>query len=435
VIAWSGVALILFAIFAFSIETPFPGEYALVPCVGAACLIYAGPQTVLGRVLSLRPVVFIGLISYSIYLWHWPLLVFARYLILRELFVWEKAALILFSVIVAAASWGYVEKPFRTQGKILRKFLLPIAATAIGVFVVASAAGEFGNGFPQRFDPAIRSLVETADRPPDRCNTPRIAGSHRLCRVGAEGTEPATFVVWGDSHSGSISPAFMGFMRNAMLSGYAASRGRCAPLANVIMAPGATGGACRDFNDEVLKVTTEESIRTVVLAAKWADYAEGKNFSMDDGSTPLFLKDDVMGNSDRRQNVVVFSRGLERTVAALARANKNVIIVASVPEMKFSVPYALARRQMFNLDTDIRVKSFEYHQRQINVLAGLNRLQRLYGAKIVYPHQVLCPKDYCEFMGDGMLYYSDSNHLTEFGARLLSPLFDILESVPTAHRP
>src|SRR5439155_9259827 len=118
-IAWSGLALIFFAFFAFSIETPFPGEYALVPCIGAACLIYAGPQTVLGRMLSLRPVVFIGLISYSLYLWHWPLLVFARYCILRELFVWEKTALILFSAILAVISWEYIEKPFRTQGKIL----------------------------------------------------------------------------------------------------------------------------------------------------------------------------------------------------------------------------------------------------------------------------------------------------------------------------
>ena len=58
------------------------------------------------------------------------------------------------------------------------------------------------------------------------------------------------------------------------------------------------------------------------------------------------------------------------------------------------------------------------------------------GNKIVYPHQVLCAKAYCEFMGDGMVYYSDSNHLTEFGARLLSPLFeDILQSTPTARRP
>jgi hypothetical protein len=178
-----GLGTYFFAIFAFSIETPFPGEYALVPCIGAACLIYAGPQTVLGRMLSLRPVVFIGLISYSLYLWHWPLLVFARYFVLRDLFVWEKAAFILLSVIVAAISWAYVEKPFRTQGKIQSRFLIPMATAAIGIFVVASGAGEFSRGFPQRFDPPVRNLVETKERSPDRCDAPRTVGSHRLCRV------------------------------------------------------------------------------------------------------------------------------------------------------------------------------------------------------------------------------------------------------------
>jgi peptidoglycan/LPS O-acetylase OafA/YrhL len=435
-IAWSGVALILFAFFAFSVETPFPGEYALVPCIGAACLIYAGPQTVLGRMLSLRPVVSIGLISYSLYLWHWPLLVFARYFVLRDLFIWEKTALILLSVVIATVSWAYVEKPFRAQGKIQSRFLIPMATVAIGIFAVASGTGEFSRGFPQRFDPAVRSLLETTERLPDRCDPSRTVGSHRLCRVGAQGIEPPTFVVWGDSHSESVSPAFMDIMQGEMLSGYAARRGRCAPLVNVIMASGETGRTCRDFNDMILKVATEENIRTVVLAAKWADYAEGTNFSADDGSTPLFLKDDLSDNSDRRQNVVVFSRGLERTVAALAHANKSIIFVASVPEIKFSVPYALARRQMLNLNTDIRLKSFEYHQRQINVLTELGRLQRLYGAKIVYPHQVLCAEDYCEVMGDGKVYYRDSNHLTEFGARLLSPLFEgILQSTPTTRRP
>ena len=124
-LAWSGLALLLFSIFAFSVDTPFPGEYALLPCIGAACVIYAGPQTIVGRVLSLRPVVFTGLISYSLYLWHWPLLIFARYVVLRDLLLWEKLALILLSGMVATLSWAYVEKPFRTLGKIPSRFLLP----------------------------------------------------------------------------------------------------------------------------------------------------------------------------------------------------------------------------------------------------------------------------------------------------------------------
>jgi len=197
----------------------------------------------------------------------------------------------------------------------------------------------------------------------------------------------------------------------------------------VTMQSGATGKVCRDYNDEAVRIATERNIRTVFLSAKWAAYAEGTHFSVDEGGPSVFLRDDVSNKSDRHQNIEVFSRGLERTVAALVHAGKNVIIVASVPEMKVSVPHALARRHMFNLDTDIRLELADYLQRQAHVFSELDKMQRRYGAKIVYPHQILCANGYCDVMRDGIVLYSDSNHLTEFGARLLSPLFEELSHV------
>jgi peptidoglycan/LPS O-acetylase OafA/YrhL len=423
-LAWSGLALLLFSVFAFSVDTPFPGEYALLPCIGAACLIYAGPDTIVGRALSLRPVVLIGLISYSLYLWHWPLLIFARYVVLRDFLLWEKLALILLSGLVATLSWAYVEKPFRTLGKIPSRFLLPLAGGGIGIFVVASIAGEFSRGLPQRFDRAFRSLVEATVRMPDQCQAPHSVGSHRFCRIGAQDITPATFVMWGDSHAGAVLPAFMDIVQRETLSGYTAGLGNCAPLVGVVMMSGATGKTCRDFNDETARIATEKNIRTVFLAAKWAAYAEGTHFSIDDGGPSVFLRDDSSNSSDRRQNVNVFSRGLERTVAALAHAEKNVIIVASVPEMKVSVPHALTRKHMFNFNTDIRLEFSDYLQRQIHVFSEFDKMQRRYGAKIIYPHQILCANGYCEIMRDGVALYGDSNHLTEFGAKLLSPLFE-----------
>ena len=432
-LAWSGSALLLFSVFAFSIDTPFPGEYALLPCIGAACVIYAGPQTIVGRALSLRPVVFIGLISYSLYLWHWPLLIFARYVVLRDLVPWEKLALVLLSGMIATLSWAYVEKPFRTLGKIPSRFLLPLAAGGIGIFVVASIAGEVSRGFPQRFDRAFRSLVEATVRMPDQCQTSHAVGPHRFCRLGVQDITPATFVMWGDSHAGMVSPAVMDIVQRETLSGYTAGRGNCAPLVGVTMISGATGKMCRDLNDETARIATEKSIRTVFLAAKWAAYAEGTHFSVDEGGPSVFLRDDSSNTSDRRQNIQVFSRGLERTVAPLVHAGKTVIIVASVPEMKVSVPHALTRKHMFNLDTDIRLEFSDYLQRQIHVFSEFDKMQKRYGAKIIYPHQILCANGFCETMRDGVALYSDSNHLTEFGAKLLRPLFE--ESWLAARKP
>jgi SGNH domain (fused to AT3 domains) len=373
--------------------------------------------------LSLKPMVFVGLISYSAYLWHWPLLVFTRYLILRELLLWEKAVLILLSLVVASMSWAYVERPFRTLGRVPGRSLFRLAGAALGIFVVVSAVGEFSRGLPHRFDPAIRNLVAATERLPAPCDTPESVNSNRLCRVGAQDIEPATFLIWGDSHAGSMSPAIVEIMQHEMLSGQIAVRGRCAPLLGVMMLSGATARACRQFNEEVIKIATRTNIQLVFLHAQWAAYAEGTNFSVDDGAASIFLKDDSSHKSDRRQNIAVFSRGLERTVAALADAGKNIVLVASVPEMKFSIPHALARKHVFNLDVSIRMDLPDYFQRQMNVLNEITRLQRPYGAKIIYPHQMLCAKGYCEAMRDGVAYYGDTQHLTEAGAKLLTPLF------------
>jgi peptidoglycan/LPS O-acetylase OafA/YrhL len=127
-LALAGIALIGYAVFAFSPATPFPGSAALIPCLGAALVIYAGEDdgtTLAGKVLSLWPLAFVGLISYSLYLWHWPLLVFARYWTIVPLTVWQSAAIVTTSFILAAFSWRYIEQPFlRKRPAIPRRILL-----------------------------------------------------------------------------------------------------------------------------------------------------------------------------------------------------------------------------------------------------------------------------------------------------------------------
>src|SRR5207248_1336844 len=101
----AGLALVGFAVFAYSADTPFPGEAAIVPCLGAVLLIYAGAgESAVGWVLRRRPVVATGLVSYSLYLWHWPLLVFAKYAPFRELTALETWSLIALSGLCAGLS-------------------------------------------------------------------------------------------------------------------------------------------------------------------------------------------------------------------------------------------------------------------------------------------------------------------------------------------
>jgi len=116
VASWVGGALIAFSIWGLSSRSAFPGWNAAFPCLGAALLIYAGPQAMLNRWLSTAPAVGVGLISYSLYLWHWPLLAFGAAIAMRPLHPQEAAVAVALAFLLAWLSYRFVETPFRRPG-------------------------------------------------------------------------------------------------------------------------------------------------------------------------------------------------------------------------------------------------------------------------------------------------------------------------------
>ena len=117
VAAWLGLLMIAASMLFYNAETPFPGWAAIPPVAGSAIFIWANgrQQTSAGQLLSFRPVVFIGLISYSLYLWHWPILVFIKHVIIDISLPWKLGILIV-SLILSVLSWKWVETPFRRKG-------------------------------------------------------------------------------------------------------------------------------------------------------------------------------------------------------------------------------------------------------------------------------------------------------------------------------
>jgi hypothetical protein len=142
-----GLLLIGYAVFAFSKETPFPGAYALVPTLGAALVILcATPTTLVGRLLSTRAFVGIGLISYSMYLWHQPLFAFARHVSDGEPAAAVFGSLIALSLILAFMTWKYVERPFRHEATTHRRQAFLTAGVVWLTFITLGLSGHFLNG-------------------------------------------------------------------------------------------------------------------------------------------------------------------------------------------------------------------------------------------------------------------------------------------------
>jgi peptidoglycan/LPS O-acetylase OafA/YrhL len=164
-----GVGLIGIAIFKFSSATPFPGVAALVPCVGAALIIIAGRSgaSLVGRILSLMPVAFVGLISYSLYLWHWPVIVFQgmESSVLSGVSVrMAKLVIIGVSFAVATLSWKFVELPFRSGRKRLPRIaVFQAAAGAAAVVAAVGIAAIVSRGFPSRYPPKAIQVASYLD--------------------------------------------------------------------------------------------------------------------------------------------------------------------------------------------------------------------------------------------------------------------------------
>jgi peptidoglycan/LPS O-acetylase OafA/YrhL len=423
-LAAGGIGLILFATLAFNSQMPFPGPAALVPCLGAALVIWAtdAGATFTGNALSQRPIVFVGLISYSLYLWHWPLYVLAKYVLFRGLSPVETAAAIAASFALAALSWRFVERPFRRRSGIARAKLFFWAVGAMAATAASAAFVVAANGLPERLRPDVRSiLAEEEDHEPrfDRCFglNSRNVREGRLCRIGS-GSQTPSFILWGDSHADAILPAVDDVASHEGRIGLFAGARSCAPLLGVTK-PSAPD--CRAFNDEVVKLAMSHEITEVILEARWAKNAEGTSYGVEpQGDTVLV--DDKSQSGDAADNHAVFERGLVRTVQTLVDAGKKVIVVASVPEIGWPVPAVLARLKLANESRNMAPAVATYFERQRFVMDVLARLKAIHGVSVIYPHEVLCAGGSCEVARDGIPLYRDEHHLSVYGARLLDPL-------------
>lgn len=166
-VALVGVAMLAVAIFWFDKATPFPGLAALLPCLGAAAIIHSGTRgdTLVARALSVKPAVFVGLISYSLYLWHWPLIpILDRHLLSTFAdHTYGKVALLIGAIAMATLSWWFVERPFRGKARIGRRTVFLAAGIGALVLIGVGVAGVASGGWPGRFSPRVVRIAAYLD--------------------------------------------------------------------------------------------------------------------------------------------------------------------------------------------------------------------------------------------------------------------------------
>ncbi len=408
-----GLALVCYSVFAFSELTAFPGAAATVPVLGTALMLYSGArnETWPARLLSTSPVRIIGLISYSMYLWHWPLLVFYRQWSISPVTNTEVSVLIVVIVVLSYLTWRFVEQPFRNRG--LFGGRERILALGVGVMLVLGAMSLLimnGNGFPGRHSEQVARIQEAEnDRwVPTPCEffSTRGNGEVRLCSIGAA-REPS-FAVWGDSHGQALAPAVDQSARRADRGGVFFGRGGCVTLLGVTQARQGFE-ACDDEADAFIA------------------FAMGVRFQSEPGDT-VYIRDAATSALSLDENRRVFSNAFERTLKALARLGRRVTVVEQVPEAALSIPQAAARKVMLGRRLELRPAVGDYVERQQLVTELFNDARFAATLGVIRPQARLCGDEYCEVMHEGVPIYWDSSHLTATHARRISILFDSLWS-------
>jgi peptidoglycan/LPS O-acetylase OafA/YrhL len=424
-LATAGVVCIGWSVSRFTPALPFPGAGALLPCVGAALVIHAGQsRTGVNAILSTKPFVFIGLISYSLYLWHWPLFVFARDILGRDLQAWETAALMATAFALAALSWRYIERPFRARSFQPPRWKLFGGALAAIVLTAGCAGAVMADrGVPQRFPADVqRLLAGLHDVDPRAVTCFGMTGADvragRLCRIGDLAAKTPSFVLWGDSHAGSIIPAIDAIAKREHRSGIFAATDSCPPLLGVTRSD---AWKCKDFNDAVIELATRPEIRDVILDARWAKNADGTSYG-DEPPGRILLIDDMGRGTTGPSTNAVFLRGLTRTVEALSDAKKKVILVGSAPEIGWAVPIVLAQMRLRGDNRAMDLPLATHLRRQRTVMMDFVLMRIRYGARVVDPAAVLCDDAVCHVMLNGIPLYRDEHHLSAAAARLLIPI-------------
>ncbi len=424
--ALSGVAAILAPCFFYSRQTLFPGAAALPPCLGTAAILWSlsrGRESTgtsfVSRVLSSKALVGVGLISYSLYLWHWPLFAFAKLLNTQMEISWElNFGLIAASFLMAWISWRIVETPFRKKRVCAsRRALFSFALVSGACLVLVGLVVNFNQGFTGRFSPKAVAYADGANHMMPSFRTGLDDVLHeRLRPLGdLDSDHPPTVLVWGDSHALSASAAFDELLKEQHLVGRLATHEHTPPVLDWYFFSPVWGVSQRSpqYNEAILDYAVKHQFRHAVLIASWKAYLTQLP-GLDSRGQPL---------DERHPAINPFEAGLLSLIQKLRQADITPWLLLTVPTHSMHVPKALARFEMFGRDVSLVGRSAVDDPSPYDVPFDLEKVRAI-GCRVLdpIPEFFNSATQRYDVVRDDVVLYWDANHLTKPGAlKILLP--------------
>jgi peptidoglycan/LPS O-acetylase OafA/YrhL len=406
----AGLVAIIWCAAAYSSKTRFPGAGAFVPCAATAALLYVHSfsKTAVYGLLATWPAVAMGQLSYSLYLWHWPVLVFANYLaVQKRLHPWAWwGAYSLITMTLACLSWRYVERPLRrayvsnSPSVVSRVFLGGVALIAL-----AAAGIRLLDGIPMRLPPVVRDVRLNSFN----CNvSPLECDRGQLPSWPSRTSEQLRVVVWGDSHAMSVMAGVVAACDTRPVTLFQATRSSTPPLVGFDCRPLHHGQAPPDFGEAVLRFCRRERIDLVIMAASWAKYSR----------------------------VPAFEASLERTLHEIASLHARAVVVADYPTGQELSPQSVLAAYLFSEDIKAIGITLAQHEDKNRGVAQVLARHASEDVCIRDPISAFVNSDgICGAVLEGKALYVDGSHLCPNGGLMMTGFFGaILDECLDARR-
>lgn len=414
-----GLLFITTSILFYDKNTLFPGDGAILPCAGAALIIISGiadatQKTKINSIIENSLMVWTGKISYSLYLWHWPIISLFMYKY-GEPTQFEKIFLIILTLILSLASYILIENRFRNSApeesskKILANYIFLICATSAGGMLIYSS-----DGIPQRLEESSiqisresesnKKLVSELSADKNKYNADYIIGSHK-----SKSTEP-DYIIWGDSHAASL---FAGStLKNELKNNYKIlSMPGCFPLKNVYI-KNEKNSYCRQFNNDVINYINSRGIKNVILIGRWGSIINNKENSKNQNlhSSPgITNSNNEPLSQNEAQNLL--ANLLIETVTAISTEKTKIYIHEPIIESNVDVPRLLIAKKPEERGA-VTFSYADYSERYTKFNSIIHSIKDKNFTIIKNPNINCNNQMKCKIFEDNKINYFDDDHIS-----------------------
>lgn len=428
ILSASGIALVAGALLGFSKNWQHPGPATLWPLVGAMALIATGPSALINRLLAVRPLVLVGLISYPLYLWHWPILSYIRIMESGHPIQWVLWCGAVLALALAWLTYQWIELPLRMTREKRRVTLYLVCA--MGVLLIVAAAIVMQGGLPKRagllYFQAQKSQMIREARQDQSCMALFPKNEAPVyCRQHNAGDRMIAII--GDSHAHALFPGVAELAESRGYGTLLLANSGCPPLMGAVVGrtPTEREQCARNIQKIIESLSRNKRVVSVIIASRGPQYLTGMGFGAveKDYSYPPITTQSSDGSEAFADPIEVFMNGLVVTATHLNNRGMQVSYLLQVPELGVSAQDCLGRPlALFRESGSCTVDYQTYAERMRVYRDSVRSLPAIAPfLHVVNVEQMFCNDTTCSGLMNGQLLYADDNHLSAVGSRKIAP--------------